>query len=129
MKDTVALTVTSLLTILLMTFHISDDIVRGFEPGGFKNVNGILTLSVYLFATLALAGKRSGYVLILLGSLLGFVVSLAHMRGAGLVGGRIAGSDGIHFWVWTILALGVTAIVSVALSARGLWRLRRGQAG
>ncbi|HEV7667889.1 MAG TPA: hypothetical protein VGS22_05155 [Thermoanaerobaculia bacterium] len=129
MKDNVSLTVTSLLTILLMTFHISDDIVRGFEPGGFKNVNGILTLSVYLFATLALAGKRSGYVLILLGSLLGFVVSLAHMRGAGMVGGRIVGSGGIHFWVWTILALGVTAIVSVALSARGLWRLRRGQAG
>jgi hypothetical protein len=50
------------------------------------------------------------------------------MRGAGLVGGRIANSVGIFFFVWTLIALGVTACFSVVLSARGLWSLRRGQA-
>ena len=49
------------------------------------------------------------------------------MRGAGLVGGRIVGSSGIFFWVWTFIALGVTAVFSLILSARGLWSLRRGQ--
>jgi hypothetical protein len=63
----------------------------------------------------------------LLGSLLGSVVPLAHMRGAGLVGGRIANSSGVFFWVCTLMALGVTALFSVILSARGLWNLRRGQ--
>jgi len=48
------------------------------------------------------------------------------MRGAGLVGGRIVGSSGIFFWVWTFIALGVTAVFSLILSARGLWSLRRG---
>ena len=125
-KDTV-LIVTSLLSILLFTFHMSDDIVRKFEPGGFKNVSGILILAVWMYGTLALAGRRSGYVLMLLGALLGSVLPLAHMRGVGLVGGRIAGSSGILFFVWTLIALGVTSSVSVVLSARGLWSLRRGQ--
>ena len=74
-----------------------------------------------------LAERRSGYVIILLGSLLGSGVPVLHMRGAGLVGGHVADSSGVFFWVWTLLALGVTAIFSVILSARGLWRLRRGQ--
>jgi hypothetical protein len=127
MKHNVMLTITSLLSILLFTFHFSDDIVRGFEPGGFKNVSGVLILAVWLYGTLALAGRRSGYILMLLGALLGSVVPLAHMRGAGLVGGRILNSSGIFFWVWTLIALGVTASFSVVLSARGLWSLRRGQ--
>ena len=127
MKHSLTLTITSLLSILLFTFHLSNDIVRGFEPGGFKNVSGILILAVWLYGTLALAGRRSGYILMLLGALLGSVVPLAHMRGAGLVGGRIANSSGIFFWVWTLIALGVTASFSVVLSARGLWSLRRGR--
>ena len=127
MKHSVMLTITSLLSILLLTFHLSDDLVRGFEPGGFKNVSGVLILAVWLYGTLALAGRRSGYILMLLGALLGSVVPLAHMRGAGLVGGRIANSGGIFFWVWTLIALGVTASFSVVLSALGLWSLRRGQ--
>jgi hypothetical protein len=129
MKQNITLTITSLLSILLMTFHLSDDVVRGFEPGGFKNVSGVLILVVWLLGTLMLAERRSAYIIVLLGSLLGSVVPLAHMRGAGLVGGRIANSSGVFFWVWTLIALGVTALVSVILSARGLWSLRRGQSG
>ena len=127
MNNTLTLTITSLLSILLLTFHLSDDVVRGFEPGGFKNVSGILILAVWLYGTLALAGRRSGYILMLLGALLGSGVPLVHMRGAGLVGGRIANSSGIFFWVWTLMALGVTASFSAVLSARGLWSLRRGR--
>jgi hypothetical protein len=128
MKQSVTLTVTSLLSILLATFHLSDDIVRGFEPGGFRHISGILMLVVWLYGTLVLAGRRSGYIIILLGSLLGSVMPLAHMRGAGLVGGRVANSGGKFFWVWTLIALGVVAFFSVILSVRGLWSTRRGKA-
>ena len=121
------LTIASLLSILLFTFHITDDIVRGFEPGGFKNVSGILIVVVWLFGTLVLSGRRSGYIITLLGSLLGSVIPLVHMRGAGMVGGRIANSSGKFFWVWTLFALGVIALFSVILSVRGLWSLRRGK--
>jgi hypothetical protein len=41
-------------------------------------------------------------------------------------GGRVAHSSGVFFWARTLIALGVTALLSVVLSARGLWRLRSG---
>ena len=123
MKPNVMLTIASLLSILFFTFHLTDDIVRGFEPGGFKHLSGVLTLVVWLYGTLVLAERRSGYIIIILGSLLGLLMPVAHMRGAGLVGGRIANSSGIFFWVWTLITLGVTALFSVILSARGLWSL------
>jgi len=129
MKNNVTLTVTSLLTILFLTFHLSDDIVRGFEPGGFKHLTGIVTVTVWLYGTLVLSGRRSGYIIILLGSLLASLMPLAHMRGAGLVGGRIAGSSGMFFWVWTLMAAGMTGLFSIVLSVRGLWSLRRGKSG
>jgi hypothetical protein len=125
MTHRVTLTVTSLISIFLVVLHVSDDIVRGFEPGGLKHIQTILTMSGWLYATVALAERRPKYILMLLGSLLGVAVSLAHMRGAGLVGGRIAGSSGMLLWVWTVITLGVTATVSVVLAARGLWSLRR----
>jgi len=129
MKNNVTLTVTSLLTILFLTFHLSDDIVRGFEPGGFKHLTGKVTVTVWLYGTLVLSGRRSGYIIILLGSLLASLMPLAHMRGAGLVGGRIAGSSGMFFWVWTLMAAGMTGLFSIVLSVRGLWSLRRGKSG
>ena len=121
MKRSVMLTITSLLSILLMTFHLSDDIVRGFEAGGVKNVIGVIMLVVWLYGTLVLAERRSGYIIILIGSILGSGVPVVHMIGKGLVGGRVANSSGMFFWVWTLLTLQVTAIFSLILSARGLW--------
>ena len=119
------LVVTSLLSIVLVLLHVSEDIVRGFEPGGLKHVQTILTMGLWLYGTLALSGRWAGYIVMLLGSLLGSLVSVAHMRGAGLAGGRLAGADGVPFFVFTLLALGVTSVVSVVLSARGLWAMRR----
>ena len=127
MKHSPTLTITSLLSILFFTFHLTDDIVRGFEPGGFKNISPILIGVVWLFGTVVLAGRRSGYIIILLASLLGSLMPLAHMRGVGLVGGRMANSNGKFFFVWTLLALGITAVFSVILSIQGLWKLRRRQ--
>ena len=121
MKNGAVLTITSLLAILLFTFHLSDDIVRGFEPGGFKHLTGMFTLAVWLYGTLVLAERRSGYSIILVGSLLGLLMPVAHMSGAGLVGGRIANASGMFFWVWTLITLGVTALFSVILSVRGPW--------
>jgi len=120
----VALTITSLLSILLLTFHLTEDILRGFERGGPSTYLGVLIMAVWLYATLVLIERRSGYVIILLASILGAGVPLIHMTGAGMAGGRIVNSSGRFFWVWTLIALGVTASVSVILAARGLWNSR-----
>jgi hypothetical protein len=126
MKHSTALTVTSLLSIFLVLLHVSEDIVRGIEPGGLKHLQTYATMGLWLYGTVGLAGRRSGYVVMLLGNLLGMLVSIAHLLGAGLVGGRIANSDGKLLWVLTQVLLGVVAPVAAALAAQGLWSLRRG---
>ena len=120
MKPNVLLTIASLLSILLSTFHLSDDIVRGMEKGGLSNLIAVPILVIWLYGTLVLAGRRSGYVIILLGSLLASAMPVVHMTGAG-VGGAIAKSSGAFFFVWTLIALGVTGLFSIILAARGLW--------
>ena len=127
MKNSVMLTITSLLLVLFLTFHLAHDIVRGFEPGGLSNlVGGVLITVVLLFGILVLAERRSGYIIMLLGSLSSLVVPYIHMRGKGVGGAsRLAGTSGHFFFVWTLIAIGVLGLFSAILSARGLWSLIR----
>jgi len=130
MKPTAILVIMSLLSILFLTLHLTDDIVRGFEKGGVSNLTAVPLVVVWLYGTLLLAGRRSGHVIILLFSLLGSYVPVVHFMGNGVGGhSRIANTSGAFFFVWTLIAIGVTSLFSVILSVRGLWSLRRGQAG
>ncbi len=128
MKPSVMLTITSLLSILLLTFHLTDDIVRGFEPGRLNNSWGMVLIPVvWLYGTLVLAERRSGYIILLLGGLLSLGVFVLHLKGQGVgVASGIANSSGGFFFVWTLIALGVTGLFSVVLSVRGLWNPRWG---
>ena len=120
MKQNLTLTIASLLSVLFMTLHMADDIVRGMEPGTLFDLIVLPIVVVQLYGALVLAGKRSGYVILLIVSLLELVVPAVHMKGAG-VGGAIASSNGGFFFVWALLTLGVTALFSAVLSAHGLW--------
>ena len=60
MKHNVILTITSLLSMLFLTFHLTDDIVRGMEAGGLSTLLGVLILVVWLYGTLVLAERRPG---------------------------------------------------------------------
>ena len=120
-----ALLTTSLLSILLMTLHITDDIIRGISPPGADNVGAVVIFVVWLFGTLVLAERRSGYVIMLLGGLFAAAMPVLHMTGAGYV--AIAKSSGGFFFVWTLLAVGVTGTFSILLSARALWNVRFGK--
>lgn len=132
MKNSSMLTITSLFTFLLLTFHVAGDIVYGWEPGKLANLIGVVLISgVWLYGTLLLAGRRSGYIIVLFGSLLGLFVPYVHMSGAKGVGvaSRLAGHQGHFFFVWTLLAIGVLSFFSFILCVRGLWSLpwrRRG---
>ena len=118
------LTIASLLSLLFLTLHITGDIMRGFEKGGVSNLMFFPTSAVWLYGTLVLAGRRSGYVITLITALLASGVPILHMMGKGL--GHQATTDGAFFFIWTTLAIGVTGLFSVILSVRGLWSLRRG---
>jgi len=110
---------------LFGTLHLADDIVRGFSPGGLSNVFVVLVVTIWLYATLLLAERRSGYVIILVMSLLSSSIPVIHMTGRRGIAAGIPLSTGAFFFVWTLTALGITAAFSVVLSVRGLWSLQR----
>ena len=124
MKRNAILVVTSLLSILLLTLHITDDIVRGISKAGSSNT-ALLVLVVLLYGTLVLPERRSGHVIMLIVGLFAAAMPVMHMRGVHY--GEIARSAGGFFFVWTLWALGGLGGVTFILSALGLWNLRRGQ--
>ena len=131
MKESTMLTIAALLNFLLLTFHLAGDIVYGWEPGRLANlITMVLVGGVWLYGTLLLRERIAGYIIILLGSLLGLFVPYVHMNSAKGVGitSRIAGHPGYFFFVWGLLAIGVLSFFSVILCLRGLWNLRRSTA-
>ena len=127
MKNNLTLKVTSLLSVLLFAFHWADEISRGMEPGTLAAFGGVVILVVWLAGTLVLGDRRSGYVISLLGGILGLGILVLHMSGKGMVGGRIPiNSPGVFFWVLTLIVFGTTSTISAILAGRELWRGRRG---
>ena len=126
MKRNLVLQVTSLLSILLASLHLVDDIVYGSEKGVAINLVMVAILAVWLYGALALSERLAGYIIMLLGSLLGLTIFLVHLTGTGgLAGIEIGQLSGTFFFVWTLLALAVVSVFSVTLSAHGLWNLSR----
>jgi len=125
MKNNVMLTIASLLSILLMTVHMTQDILN--DQGGMASYLVVLVpiFVVWLYGTLVLAGRRSGYVIILVGSLLAAGMPVIHMMGAESVRAKTHGA----FFVWTLMALGVIGVFSLILAVRGLWNPQWGESG
>ena len=124
MKENTILIVACLLSILLSTLHVTDDIVRGMSRAEPSNI-ALVVLVVFLYGTLLLSGRRSGYAIMLLVGVFAAAMPVLHMRGVRY--SEIARSAGGFFFVWTLWALGGLGGLTFILSARGLWSLRAGQ--
>ena len=122
MNNNGVLKITSLLSLLLLTLHVTDDIVRGISKAESSNT-ALVVLVVLLYGTLVLAERRSGHVIMLLVGFFAAGMPVIHMKGAHY--GEIAQSAGGFFFVWTLWALGGLGGFTLILSARGLWDLRR----
>ncbi|HEX4824736.1 MAG TPA: hypothetical protein VFV19_10500 [Candidatus Polarisedimenticolaceae bacterium] len=117
------LRITSLLSLLLLTLHVTDDIVRGISKAESSNT-ALVVLAVLLYSTLVLARTRTGHVIMFVVGLLAAGMPVIHMRGTHYP--EHAASPGGFFFVWTLWALGALGGVTMILSVRGLWRMRRG---
>ena len=116
----------SLLAIFFTTLHYTDDVirkVRGMDQGGLAVLLAVLILVVWLYAILVLAERRSGYAISLIISLLNSLIPLGHLMGMAeeATPGEILASSG-PFFVWVVIALGLTVFPSVILSAYLLFR-------
>jgi hypothetical protein len=129
LRHNVISAITSLLAILFTSLHHADDVVRGLAPGKFSNIIPIVVLAIWLYGTiLVLSERRSGYIIVLVLSFLVLGVPVIHMTGSGFAGPRIINGGRAFFFVWTLVMMGATALLSVILSGRALWSLRRAKA-
>lgn len=127
MKPT-SLTVASLVSIVLLPFHVGGDIRLGFDRGGpGLAVVVVPVLIVVACGTLLLGDRRSGHVIMFLGGLASLGMPLIH-RNNGFTA-AVARSPGGLFFIWTLVALGVTGGLTMILATRGLWMLRRRSPG
>ena len=121
MARNVTLTSSSVLSLFLVILHVSDDVVRGIDRVGPANLIGVTIFVVWLYGTLALGDRRSGYVITLLGALFGAGIAMLHMVNG--VSRTLANKpDGAILFVFTLWALAIAATFTVVLAARGLWR-------
>jgi hypothetical protein len=125
MKHNVMLKIASLLSLLLLTVHLTDDVVRGMFPPGIGILYAAIASGVLLYVMLVLAERRSGQVIMLVVSLIAVTMPVLHTRGAGV--GAIAKSAGGGFFVWTLVALGAIGTVSFILSVRALMSPQSGE--
>ena len=103
MNNNGVLKITSLLSLLLLTLHVTDDIVRGISKAESSNM-ALVVLVILLYGTLVLAERRSGHVIMFVVGLFAAGMPVIHTRGAHYP--EIAASSGGFFFVWTLWALG-----------------------
>ncbi len=126
-KDSILITA-SVLTVLLLTIHLTGDIILGVDKAGPLTFIVFPILTLWLYGALVLSGKRAGYIITFFGALLGLLMPVIHMKGNGISTRVIESGSGFLF-VWTLLALGVISFFAATLSVIELWKLRTNSIG
>lgn len=114
MKPRVLLTVASLLSLVLVMVHLTGDVLLQPE-GHVKYPIPVVVFVVWLYGTLMLPDRVTGYIIMLLGGLIAAVMIVLHSRT-----GVVHQSGGFYF-VFTMFALSATGWFTAILSARELW--------
>ena len=125
MKRSLMLTIASLVSILLLSLHLTQDALRekpGTWPAGPGNLVAIAILLVYLCGTALLAERRLGIGIMLVGGLFAAAMPVLHLTAPRF--GLVA-RPGQPFFMWTLIALGVIGAFSIIVAALELWTYQR----
>jgi hypothetical protein len=112
------LSLTSILAVLLLALHISQDIVFGFDRAGLNHLVGVALLLVILSGALLLRERVLGKVIMLFGGLMAAAMLPLHMR-SGLRPEFLERSGALLF-IWTLYVLGVIGAFSAILAIQAL---------
>ncbi len=114
MKRHAMLMATSLGSAVLLTLHISQDIVFGFDRAGLNHLVGVGIVLLIVCGTLLLPHRRSGQVIMLLGGVMSAGMLPLHMR-HGLRPEFLQTSGALSF-IWILYLLGVMGAFSILLA-------------
>lgn len=116
MKQNLTLTISSLMSIVLTTFHLAHDALHAASGMSSGDVSIVLIIVLtMLYGTVELAGRRVGFIIMLLGGLR--AASMPYLHSMGPRATRWG-----FFFVWTLFALGVSGSFTAILAVRALWR-------
>ena len=122
MKQNRTLTISSLLTLVLTTFHLTHDALHQTDGMLPSDVTILLVIMLtLLYGTVELAGRRAGFIIMLLGG--AAAATMPYLHGVGPRATRWG-----FFFVWTLFALGVTGAFTAILALHALWRSFRASA-
>src|SRR5678815_2817592 len=110
MKQNLTLTVSSLLLLVLTSFHFTHDVLH--DSDGLTNGETSILLAimlVMLYAIVELAGRRPGYIILVLGGLAAAFMPYLHSMGPRAIRWGF-------FFVWTMMGMGVLGVFTAILS-------------
>ena len=119
MKPKDLLTVSSLLSMLLLSMHIPDDFVHGFDKGVVNSPYWILIFVVWLCGVLLWRERLIGRIIMLLGGIMSIGMPWIHLKGRGY-GEEFLKADGALRFLWTLVGLGTLGSFVIILSIREL---------
>jgi len=124
------LVVLSVLSIVLMTLHLTDDTLRaraGTAEAGGSTLVGVPILTAWLYGTLLLSERRAGLAIMLIGSLFAIGMPILHVNlgPAGIFSAQLAKSREGYIFIFSLHAMGITGLMSFILAAQELWSPRR----
>jgi hypothetical protein len=123
MTNNLVLRNTSLLLLLLLTLHVVDDVVHGFDSAGLLNMIGIVVLGFLIYGTVVLHERLSGQLVMLFIALFSALMPVIHLRSARI--GETVQANGGFFFLWTLWALGGVGVFGIILAIQGLINSRR----
>lgn len=118
MKSKIILQAASLATLLFMVLHMTSDVIEQ-AVGHVKYPIPVVVFVVWLYGTLMLSERVSGYIIMLLGGIIGAGMIVVHSPGL------VVTNTGGFFAVWILFMVAMLGWFTAILSARALWMVFR----
>jgi hypothetical protein len=119
MRKNDLLALMSLISLVLLSVHVADDYVQGFDRHVVDNPYGILVFVLWACGIFLLRERVIGQVILLLGGLFAVAMPIIHLNGR--FPADFARADGAFRFIWTLYAVGTIGALTVILAARELF--------
>jgi len=112
----------SLTSLVLLSVHVADDYIQGFDKHVVNNPYGILFFVVVGCGIFLFRERVIGQVILLLGGVVAIAMPIMHLNGH--FPADFARADGAFRFIWTLYAIVTIGSLTVILAARELFTRR-----